>query len=64
MSNAGSNAGPELLAVYTDITENDLRNFLSEYDVGELTSYKGIAEGVENSNFLLHTTKEPLIRTR
>lgn len=34
-----------------------------QYDVGSLTSYKGIAEGVENSNFLLHTTKDPLILT-
>lgn len=51
------------LAVYTDITEIELRRFLSEYDTGELTSYKGIAEGVENSNFLLHTTREPLILT-
>lgn len=51
------------MAVYTDITEDDLRNFLTQYDVGSLTSYKGIAEGVENSNFLLHTTKEPLILT-
>jgi len=51
------------LAVYTDITEIDLNRFLAEYDVGELTSYKGIAEGVENSNFLLHTTREPLILT-
>jgi len=51
------------LAVYTDITEDDLRNFLIQYDVGTLTSYKGIAEGVENSNFLLHTTKDPLILT-
>jgi homoserine kinase, Neisseria type len=51
------------LAVYTDITEDDLRDFLTQYDVGELTSYKGIAEGVENSNFLLHTTREPLILT-
>ncbi|MFD1745574.1 homoserine kinase [Rhizobium helianthi] len=51
------------MAVYTDITEIDLRRFLSEYDAGELTSYKGIAEGVENSNFLLHTTREPLILT-
>lgn len=51
------------MAVYTDITEIDLRHFLSQYDAGELTSYKGIAEGVENSNFLLHTTKEPLILT-
>jgi homoserine kinase type II len=51
------------LAVYTDITEDDLKRFLTEYDAGELTSYKGIAEGVENSNFLLHTTKNPLILT-
>ncbi len=51
------------MAVYTDITEDELRQFLSQYDVGELTSYKGIAEGVENSNFLLHTTKDPLILT-
>ncbi|MGW9232670.1 homoserine kinase [Pseudorhizobium sp. NPDC055634] len=51
------------MAVYTDITEDDLRDFLAQYDVGELTSYKGIAEGVENSNFLLHTTREPLILT-
>ena len=51
------------MAVYTDITEDDLRNFLIQYDTGSLTSYKGIAEGVENSNFLLHTTKDPLILT-
>lgn len=51
------------MAVYTDITEDDLRDFLTQYEVGELTSYKGIAEGVENSNFLLHTTREPLILT-
>ncbi|MBP1842425.1 homoserine kinase type II [Rhizobium petrolearium] len=51
------------MAVYTDITEDDLKHFLTEYDVGELTSYKGIAEGVENSNFLLHTTRGPLILT-
>ncbi|CAD7026304.1 homoserine kinase [Pseudorhizobium endolithicum] len=51
------------MAVYTDITEDDLKDFLTQYDVGELTSYKGIAEGVENSNFLLHTSREPLILT-
>jgi homoserine kinase type II len=51
------------LAVYTDITEDDLKSFLEAYDAGELTSYKGIAEGVENTNFLLHTTKSPLILT-
>jgi len=51
------------LAVYTDISEDDLKWFLTEYDVGTLLSYKGIAEGVENSNFLLHTTKGALILT-
>jgi homoserine kinase type II len=51
------------LAVYTDITEDDLKTFLEAYDAGQLTSYKGIAEGVENSNFLLHTTQSPLILT-
>ncbi|MCX8996385.1 homoserine kinase [Rhizobiaceae bacterium BDR2-2] len=51
------------MAVYTDINEVDLRNFLTAYDAGDLLSYKGIAEGVENSNFLLHTTKAPLILT-
>ncbi|MBX4927656.1 homoserine kinase [Rhizobium binae] len=51
------------MAVYTDIAEDDLKWFLTEYDAGSLLSYKGIAEGVENTNFLLHTSKEPLILT-
>ncbi|MBY3596043.1 homoserine kinase [Rhizobium bangladeshense] len=51
------------MAVYTDIAEDDLKWFLTEYDAGMLLSYKGIAEGVENSNFLLHTSKAPLILT-
>nr|WP_306766398.1 homoserine kinase [Shinella pollutisoli] len=51
------------VAVYTDITEDDLARFLTAYDAGTLTSYKGIAEGVENSNFLLHTTKGAFILT-
>jgi homoserine kinase type II len=51
------------LAVYTDITEDDLARFLTAYDAGTLLSYKGIAEGVENSNFLLHTTAGAFILT-
>src|SRR5512132_2572260 len=43
------------VAVYTDVAAEDLTRFLSTYDLGELLSYKGIAEGVENSNFLVHT---------
>src|ERR1700720_4622737 len=43
------------MAVYTDVAAEDLTRFLAGYDIGELLSYKGIAEGVENSNFLVHT---------
>jgi homoserine kinase type II len=43
------------MAVYTDVSAEDLSAFLADYDLGELLSYKGIAEGVENSNFLVHT---------
>ena len=51
------------MAVYTDVAADELAEFLSDYDIGELLSYKGIAEGVENSNFLLHTTKGAYILT-
>ena len=44
------------MAVYTDVTAEELAGFLAGYDLGELLSYKGIAEGVENSNFLVHTS--------
>ncbi len=43
------------MAVYTDVSVEDLETFLAAYDLGKVLSYKGIAEGVENSNFLLHT---------
>ncbi len=51
------------MAVYTDVSADDLTEFLSRYDIGELLSYKGIAEGVENSNFLVHTTAGNFILT-
>jgi homoserine kinase type II len=44
------------MAVYTDVSDEDLQQFLAGYKIGALLAYKGIAEGVENSNFLLHTT--------
>ena len=43
------------MAVYTDVSDAALRDFVAAYDVGEPTACKGIAEGVENSNFLLDT---------
>ncbi|PLP59610.1 homoserine kinase [Mesorhizobium loti] len=51
------------MAVYTDVGEGELAAFLKDYSVGELLSYKGIAEGTENSNFLLHTTAGSFILT-
>jgi homoserine kinase type II len=51
------------MAVYTDVAADELAEFLQHYDIGELLSYKGIAEGVENSNFLLHTTAGYFILT-
>ncbi|EHK53687.1 homoserine kinase [Allomesorhizobium alhagi] len=51
------------MAVYTDVSESELEAFLAEYSVGRLLSYKGIAEGSENSNFLLHTTSGAYILT-
>ncbi len=51
------------MAVYTDVAAEDLAPFLAGYDIGELLSYKGIAEGVENSNFLVHTSSGYFILT-
>ncbi|MBB5047122.1 homoserine kinase type II [Rhodopseudomonas rhenobacensis] len=51
------------MAVYTDVAADELAEFLRGYDIGELLSYKGIAEGVENSNYLLHTSKGSFILT-
>jgi len=51
------------MAVYTDVAEGELGAFLEHYPVGDLLSYKGIAEGTENSNFLLHTTAGYFILT-
>jgi homoserine kinase type II len=51
------------MAVYTEVPEDDLERFVSGYDIGRQLSCKGIAEGVENSNFLLRTTGGQFILT-
>ena len=51
------------MAVYTQISDDELISFLATYDIGNLVSYAGIAEGVENSNFLLRTTTGTFILT-
>jgi homoserine kinase type II len=45
------------MAVYTEVSDAELEAFLCEYDIGEADSFKGIAEGVENSNYVLSTTR-------
>jgi len=51
------------MAVYTDVEDEELAGFVAGYDIGAVLSCKGIAEGVENSNFLLHTEKGHFILT-
>lgn len=51
------------MAVYTEVSDEDLSEFLAQFDLGEVTSFKGIAEGVENSNYLLSTTRGRYILT-
>lgn len=51
------------MAVYTQVSDEDLARFVAEYDIGEVVSFAGIAEGVENSNFLVRTTKASYILT-
>lgn len=51
------------MAVYTDVSDDDLAAFAARYDIGEPMAFKGIAEGVSNSNFFLQTTKDRYILT-
>ncbi len=43
------------MAVYTDVSDEDVSKFVAAYDIGDVLSCKGIAEGVENTNFMLTT---------
>ncbi len=51
------------MAVYTDVSDEELDAFIGSYAIGALTSFKGIAEGVENSNYLVHTESGRYILT-
>ncbi len=51
------------MAVYTDVSFEDLERLLEQYDIGEPLSFKGIAEGIENSNFYLQTDRGAFILT-
>lgn len=51
------------MAVYTEVSDDELARFLAGYGLGSLLSFKGIAEGVENTNYLVHTTGGTFILT-
>ena len=51
------------MAVYTEVTDEELSAFLGTYDIGTVLSCKGIAEGVENTNYFLHTSGGSFILT-
>jgi homoserine kinase type II len=51
------------MAVYTEFGDEEFAAFMAEYDLGAVLSVKGIAEGVENSNYLLSTEKGQFILT-
>ena len=51
------------MAVYTEVSFEELEVFLEDYNLGVPLSFKGIAEGVENSNYYLHTERGSYILT-
>jgi homoserine kinase type II len=51
------------MAVYTEVSDEALDQFLADYDIGSMVAFRGIAEGVENSNFSLRTSRGDFILT-
>ncbi|MGZ8394853.1 MAG: homoserine kinase, partial [Nitrospira sp.] len=51
------------MAVYTEVSDQEIADFLSGYALGSVVACKGIAEGVENTNYLLGTTSGTYILT-
>jgi homoserine kinase type II len=51
------------MAVYTEVSDEELAAFIASYGLGELLSFKGIAEGVENTNYIIHASRGPFILT-
>ena len=51
------------MAVYTEVNDEDLTDFVAQYDIGGVLACKGIAEGVENTNYILRTEKGAYILT-
>ena len=51
------------MAVYTEVSDEELEAFIADYDIGPALSCKGIAEGVENTNYLIQTGGSSYILT-
>ena len=51
------------MAVYTKLSEENLKDILSNYNLGKLDSFKGIEEGIENTNYFLSVNNKKLILT-
>ena len=51
------------MAIYTKLSENNLKDFFSKYNLGKLLNYKGIKEGIENTNYFIQTEKGKFILT-
>jgi homoserine kinase type II len=51
------------MAVYTQVRDDEIARFIAEYNVGQVVSFKGIAEGIENTNYMVQTTEASFILT-
>ena len=51
------------MAVYTKLNTKDVLNIIETYDLGNLTQFQGIKEGIENTNYLIHTTQGKYVLT-
>ena len=51
------------MAIYTKLSENNLKEFFLKYKLGKLLNYKGIQEGIENTNYFIQTDKGKFILT-
>lgn len=62
-NSTSSHSAHRNMAVYTEVSDDELARFIAGYDLGKLLSFKGIAEGVENTNYLVHTTGGTFVLT-
>src|SRR5262245_48880833 len=51
------------MAVYTEVSDEELADFIAGYGLGDVLSFKGIAEGVENTNYFIHASRGTFILT-